>query len=146
MLWKASGLKGRVITASDGKLGSVSDFLFDDGSWQLRWLVVDTGHWLSGRKVLLPMSVLGHLELMQKEFPVRLTMRQVKDSPGIDTERPVSRQMETSVYDYYGWTPYWGNGLFTNGYGIVGGYGLGVANGATSSPIGPDARHEREIA
>jgi len=146
MLWKATALKGRVIAASDGKLGTVSDLLFDDVSWQLRWLVVDTGHWLPGHKVLLPMSVLGHLELMQKEFPVRLTMQQVKDSPGIDTERPVSRQMETSIYDYYGWTPYWGNGLFTNGYGIVGGYGVRVAGGTLSSPGGADAGHEREIA
>ena len=139
MLWKASGLKGRVITASDGKLGSVSDFLFDDGSWRLRWLVIDTGHWLSGRKVLLPMSVLGHLEPRDKEFPVRLTMQQVKDSPNVDTERPVSRQMETSVYDHYGWAPYWGTGFYMTGSGYYGG-GVGL-----SVPPG-SARREKDLA
>ena len=137
MLWKASGIKGRVIAASDGQLGTVSDFLFDDGSWRLRWLVVDTGNWLSGRKVLLPMSVLGHLEPRDKEFPVRLTMQQVKDSPDIDTNRPVSRQMETSVYDHYGWAPYWGTGFYMSGY-----YGGSMALSAPPE----SARHERDLA
>ena len=41
----------------------------------------------------------------EREFSVGLTMQQVKDSPDIDTDRPVSRQMETNVYDYYGWRP-----------------------------------------
>jgi len=126
MLWNASVLDGYAISASDGQLGAVSDFLFDDTSWLVRWLVVDTGKWLSRSKVLLPVSILGHVDEAGKKFSVRLTMQQVKDSPDINTERPVSRQMETSVYDYYGWSPYWGNGLFTNGYGFVGGYGFGV--------------------
>ena len=55
MLWYASVI-GYVIEADDGRLGTVSDFLFEDTSWVIRWLVVDTGHWLSGRKVLLPPS------------------------------------------------------------------------------------------
>jgi hypothetical protein len=119
MLWNASVIKGYAIAASDGRLGIVSDFLFDDASWRIRWLVVDTGSWLSGRKVLLP--ALGQLDPERREFSVALTMQQVKDSPDIDTDLPVSRQMETNIYDYYGWSPYWGNGLFTNSYGYVGG-------------------------
>ena len=54
MLWTASGIEGYAIRASDGVIGTVVDFLFADDSWLVRWLVVDTGHWLSGRKVLLP--------------------------------------------------------------------------------------------
>src|ERR1700693_1475233 len=103
MLRNASAINGYAIVASDGKLGTVSDFLFDDASWMIRWLVVDTGNWLSGRKVLLPPSVLGRLDPAREECAVRLTMQQVKDSPDIDFDRPVSRQMETNVYDYYGW-------------------------------------------
>jgi hypothetical protein len=119
MLWNASAINGYAIAASDGEIGTVSDFLFDDSSWLVRWLVVDTGNWLSGRKVLLPTSVLGHLDREAEKFPVRLTMQQVKDSPEIDTDRPVSRQMETSVYDYYGWSPYWGTGFYMGGYGYM---------------------------
>ena len=113
MLWDASVMKGYAIEARDGRLGTVSDFLFEDTSWMIRWLVVDTGHWLSGRKVLLPPSVLRHPDPQSRRFPVKLTMQQVKDSPEIDTDRPVSRQVESHVYDYYGWEPYWAAALAT---------------------------------
>jgi len=119
MLWNSSKINGYAIAASDGQLGTVSDFLFDDATWMVRWLVVDTGKWLPGRKVLLPPFVLGHLDSKEQEFSVRLTMQQVKDSPDIETDRPVSRQMETSIYDYYGWSPYWGTGFYMGGYGFV---------------------------
>ena len=119
MLWNASAINGYAIKASDGRIGTVSDFLFDDASWLVRWLVVDTGNWLSGRKVLLPPSALGQLDAKEHEFSVKLTKQQVKDSPEIDTDRPVSRQMETSVYDYYGWSPYWGTGFYMGGYGYM---------------------------
>jgi len=107
MLWDASVMKGYAIEAQDGRLGAVNDFLFEDTAWMIRWLVVDTGHWLPGRKVLLPPSVLGHPDWQSRRCPVDLTMRQVRDSPVIDTDRPVSRQIETYVYEYYGWSPYW---------------------------------------
>ena len=122
MFLNASEIKGYAIAASDGRLGTVSDFLFDDESWLVRWLVVDTGNWLSGRKVLLPPSVLGHRHPTGEEFPVELTMQQVKDSPEIDTDQSVSRQMESKVYNYYGWSPYWGAG-YLGGAGYVGGSG-----------------------
>ena len=48
-------------------------------------------------------------------------MQQVKDSPDIATDRLVSRQMETNIYGYYGWAPYWGAGLYMGGFGYVGG-------------------------
>jgi len=121
MLRSAAKINGYAIKASDGLLGDVSDFLFDDATWSVRWLVVDTGNWLSGRKVLLPPTVLGRVDQSAKEFQVKLTKQQVRDSPDIETQRPVSRQMETNIYDYYGWSPYWGNGAFTNANGYVGG-------------------------
>ncbi len=121
MLKNASAIHGCAIAASDGQLGTVSDFLFDDASWRVRWLVVDTGNWLSSRKVLLPPSVLGHLDPKGEKFSVRLTMHQIKDSPDIGSDRPVSRQMEANIYDYYGWSPYWDSGVYMGGYGYLGG-------------------------
>jgi hypothetical protein len=100
MLWNASAINGYAIVANDGRLGTVSDFLFDDMSWLVRWLVVDTGNWLPGRKVLIPPSVLGHPNREAREFSVRLTKQQVKDSPDIAADRPVSRQMERNTYNY----------------------------------------------
>jgi hypothetical protein len=109
MLWDASILKGYVIKACDGQIGRVSDVLFEDVSWIIRWLVVDTGNWLSGRKVLLPRSALGEPDPSRHHFPIKLTMQEVKDGPDIDSDRPVSRQHETHIYHYYGWEPYWGS-------------------------------------
>ena len=120
MLWNSSAIKGYAVAASDGRLGTVSDFLFDDAGWSIRWLVVETGNWLSGRKVLLPPSALKHPDARGREFSVGLTTQRVKDSPDIDIDQPVSRQMEVGVYDYYGWSPYWGMGLYMGGYGYAG--------------------------
>jgi sporulation protein YlmC with PRC-barrel domain len=120
MLWNSSAIEGYTIAASDGDLGTISDLLFDDATWRIRWLVVDTGNWLPGRKVLLPPSVLGQLDPGRRVCPVKLTMQQVKDSPAIDTDLPVSRQMETNLYDHYGWSPYWGAGLYMGGFGYAG--------------------------
>lgn len=125
MLQNASDIKGYKIIASDGALGSVSDFLFDDASWRVRWLVVDTGNWLPGRRVLLPPSVLGHLDDAAQTFSVRLTRAQIKDSPDISADQPVSRQVESDVYEYYGWNPYWSTGLSLGGYGgMMSPYGM----------------------
>ena len=72
MLRNASAIKGYAIAASDGRIGTVSDFLFDDASWLVRWLLVDTGNWLSGRKVLLPPSAMGHTCSNGKRIPGQL--------------------------------------------------------------------------
>jgi hypothetical protein len=141
MLTTASEIKGYAIAASDGDLGKVSDFLFDDSSWLVRWLIVDTSHWITGRKVLLPASALGHPDAAAKKFTVRLTKEQVKSSPDVDSELPVSRQMETNIYDYYGWSPYWGSGLYMGGFsGYMGGMVM-----PASPPMGSRQREE-EIA
>jgi sporulation protein YlmC with PRC-barrel domain len=140
MLWHASAINGYAIEASDGDIGTVSDFLFDDASWQVRWLVVDTGNWLSGRKVLLPPSALGRIDAKDSVFAVKLTKQQVKDSPEIDTDRPVSRQMENSVYDYYGWSPYWGSGFY------MGDLLLTMPGSGMASPYLGARHREQEIA
>jgi hypothetical protein len=107
----------------------------------VRWLLVDTGKWLSGRKVLLPPSVLGHLDLNGNEFAVSLTMQQVKESPNTDTDPPVSRQFEADIYDYYGWSPYWGTGA---GY-LVGSFGFG-GGARTALPTPGSPRRAEDIA
>ena len=121
MLIKASAMKGFSVMASDGSLGTVSDLLFDDALWTVRWLVVETGSWLADRRVLLPASALGRPDTNAGTFPVNLTKAQVKDSPDVDTHLPVSRQFEVSAHDYYGLSPYWSSGLYLGGYGYWGG-------------------------
>ena len=99
MIVKASGTKGYHIVASDGSMGAISDLLFDNATWTLRWLVVKTGSWLMNRQVLLPASALGQLDVKARTLSVHLTKAQVKDSPGVDTPLPVSRKQEMTIYD-----------------------------------------------
>ena len=121
MLLAVSALKGYTILASDGGIGAVSDILFDDESWRLRWLVVDTGTWLSERKVLVHPSAIATVDHDHQILPVRMSKTQVEASPNIARDRPVSLQMQGQLYDYYGWDPVWGgSGYFGGGLGMMG--------------------------
>lgn len=93
------------VEATNGSIGHLHSLLFDEQSWIVRYLVVDTGALLPGRKVLLPPSIFG--DLTGQVFPVALTREQVKNSPEIDTELPVSRQQEMELHNHFDWTPYW---------------------------------------
>lgn len=102
-------LIGLTIGATDGEIGKVSEFYFDDETWTIRYLIVEAGGWLFGRKVLIsPISLLSP-DWEKEVFMVDLTMEQIKNSPSIDTERPVSRQHELDLYAYYPWGSYWGS-------------------------------------
>lgn len=115
-------LIGFKIGATDGEIGKVSEFYFDDETWTIRYLIVETGSWLMERKVLISPGALKKPDWENESFPVSLTKDQVKDSPDIDTQMPVSRQQELSLYDYYGW-PY-GAAAGTDFYGGMGMMGM----------------------
>lgn len=110
MLWSVNGVRGYRIDAADGEIGSVVDFLFDDRTSAIRYLVVDTGSWLPGRQVLLAPGAVGQVAPETKAFPTGLTRAQVKDSPDLATDQPVSRQQEQALHAHYGWQPYWAVG------------------------------------
>ena len=107
MLRSMKDFIGYEVQATDGEIGQVDDFLFDDHSWDVRYLVVATGIWLAKRRVLVSPVALGSPKGEVKSFPVMLTRDQVKVSPVIDTDQPVSRQMEEELHTYYRWSPYW---------------------------------------
>ena len=108
-------LYGKKLGASDGDIGHVKDFYFDDKTWLIRYLVADTGSWLSGRQVLLSPHAFGtHAFGGSNEdagtLCVNLTRAQIEGSPSIDSHRPVSRQFEEEYYRYFGWPAYWAVG------------------------------------
>lgn len=108
MLRSVKDLENYAIGATDGPVGHVKDCYFDDDTWVVRYLVVDTGTWLMSRQVLItPMSI-RHANWADRLLPVTLTREQVKNSPNIDTDKPVSRQHETDYLGYYGYPSYWG--------------------------------------
>src|SRR5476649_1400457 len=116
MLRSMKDLQDYAIHANDGNIGHVKDFYFDDQSWVIRYLVVDTGTWLSSRKVLISPVPIGRPDLAKKVIAASITKEQVKNSPDIDTDKPVSRQDEVRYLGYYGYPYYWGGaGLWGGG-------------------------------
>jgi PRC-barrel domain len=107
---------GEKLRASDGEIGHVRDFYFDDKNWTVRYLVADTGGWLSGRLVLISPHALGHLYPEGRVLLVNLSRQQIEDSPSIDEHMPVSRQLEEEYHRHYGYAyyaesmPLWGLG------------------------------------
>lgn len=107
MLRSLDEITGYGIEARDGELGKVKDFYFDDIRWRIRYVLVDTGDWLPGRRVLIAPASVGEPDWERAVLPVALTREQVETSPGVDVDRPVSRQKEEELMSYYGWEPYW---------------------------------------
>jgi uncharacterized protein YrrD len=108
MLRTMKELEDYAIDASDGVIGHVKDVYFDDATWVMRYLVVETGSWLSSRKVLISPVSIGEPDHERKLLPVSISREQVRNSPDIDTEKPVSRQHEIGYLGYYGYPSYWG--------------------------------------
>lgn len=110
MLHSMKQLYGAKLGASDGNIGHVKDFYFDDQNWVIRYVIADTGSWLSGRQVLISPHAIARLDPGEKLLRVNLTREQIENSPLIETHKPVSRQYETEHYLYYGWPNYWQGG------------------------------------
>lgn len=108
---RTNDLTGFAIKETDGHMGKVVEFYFDDAAWTIRYMVVETGIWLLGRKVLISPVALGKPDTPSKSIPVNLTREQVRLSPDIDTDKPVYRQHEIDLHEYYRWSYYWGPGF-----------------------------------
>tara|TARA_R110002049_G_scaffold191337_1_gene360251 strand:+ start:15457 stop:16206 length:750 start_codon:yes stop_codon:yes gene_type:complete len=112
MLRNIKSLTGFTMGATDGEIGKVKEFYFDDRTWTIRYLILETGSWLNQRKVLIAPEALLQPDWEHNIFPVNLTKEQIENSPDIDTEQPVSRQHEIEMYEYYPWTSYWAGGMY----------------------------------
>ena len=107
MLSKAKTLTGYKLDSLGGEIGKVKEFYFDDRHWTIRYLVADTGNWLTGGQVLISPYALNSVIKSEKHLSVDLTKKQIEDSPSLNTDKPVSRQFEDDYYGYYGWPTYW---------------------------------------
>ena len=132
MIRSVKQLKRFDIVATDGSIGSIDDFYFDDERWAVRYIVVDTGKWLPGRRVLVSPFSVTRTEWGEQRVLLSITREQVKNSPGIGTDQPVSRQHEADYLKHFGYPFYWTHG------GLWGAY---------PTPMLPDAiRHEQDEA
>jgi hypothetical protein len=116
MLNKAKTLKDYKLDSLDGEIGKVKEFYFDDRHWAIRYLVADTGNWLTGRQVLISPYALVAVSKEEQHITIDLTKKQIEDSPSLNSDKPVSRQFEQAYYGYYGWPIYWGGGYMWGSY------------------------------
>jgi hypothetical protein len=119
MLSKANALKGYKLGGLDGEIGKVKEFYFDDQHWAIRYLVADTGSWLTRRQVLISPYALVAVNEKTQHIAVDLTKRQIEDSPSLNTDKPVSRQFEEAYSEYYGWPVYWGGPCMWGAYPVI---------------------------
>jgi sporulation protein YlmC with PRC-barrel domain len=109
MLCKAKTLQGYSLQNTDAEtIGKVKEFYFDDRHWTVRYLVADTGNWLTGRQVLISPYALVAVNNDHQNIVAELTKKQIEDSPSLDSDKPVSRQFEQAYYGHYGYPMYWG--------------------------------------
>jgi len=109
MIHSATHLKGRTLRARDGVIGRVTDFYFDDDTWVVRYLVVDTEEKLKPHDVLISPGVAGTADGQLAEIPVDLTTEEIRHSPDIDAAQPPAREHEIILQEYYGWAAYTGS-------------------------------------
>ena len=110
-----NSLLGLKLEGTDGEIGKLIDFYFDDLSWTIRHLILKTGSWFSERDVLISPDAVVHAQWKPGILPVRLTKDQMLKSPEIETDKPVARQQEIEIYGTNLWQPYWGNNFYSTG-------------------------------
>ena len=124
MLRSLKNLEQYTVSATDGDIGKVVNFLFDDQRWTVRYLVADTSGFIDGRTVLISPISFREANWSTHKFHLALSREKVKNSPGIDVDMPVSRQHERDYYKYYEYPDYWG---------YAGLWGMGAYPGLLSS-------------
>jgi len=130
MLRSLKDLERYNVSATDGDIGSVGNFLLDDESWAIRYLIVKTGGFFNERRVLISPISFREVDWSAGRFHLALTMEKIKNSPSVDVDKPVSRQHERDYYGYYGWPFYWG----AEGMWGMGAYPNTLAAGAWYNP------------
>jgi PRC-barrel domain len=95
------------ILATDGEIGHVSDILLGDSDLKVRYLVIDTGGWLSGRKVLLSTAWLSGVAPEKQLIVVNIDKKRIEESPPYDPNVEIPREYETQLHDHYGYPYYW---------------------------------------
>jgi hypothetical protein len=126
MLRSLKDLEQYKVSATDGDIGSVANFLMDDESWTVRYLVVATGGFFDTREVLITPISFREVDFSAKRFRLRIAKVKVKNSPSVNLDLPVSQQYEREFYAYYDYPYYWGYG----GVWGMGGYPGAMASGA----------------
>lgn len=139
MLRSLKELLGYRVTAKDGDIGTVHDFLLEGGSRDIRYVVAETGSWVERSHVLLARTAFGEVHWPTRAFPVRLTVEQARRSPEVTWDSGLSREEEHRLHKHYEWLPYW----LAEGWGATD----GVEPGELPDPVPdyPSLLHVRKL-
>ena len=98
MLLKARDLHGDAIHAEDGEVGSVDDLYFDDEDWDVRYLVVNTGRWIPGRKYLVSPIAIDREHPVEGDIHIDLTREQIASCPTASDDARLRSSAEVIGY------------------------------------------------
>jgi len=144
-IFKLNELTGYHLQAKDGEIGKILQVYFDDQQWVTRYFVVRTGNWLLGQEVLIVPSTVTGIDVENQHLIVDLSLEQIKNSPPVNTEVPVSRHYEEQYYAYYGWQPYWSAGSLPTAIGPLPAIYTPVDVEKPEKPEHPNLRSSKEV-
>jgi sporulation protein YlmC with PRC-barrel domain len=98
---------GYHIKGLDEEVGHVKDFIVDDQTWTIRYIVVDTSNWWLGKSVLLAPEWIDRISWAENLVYVKLPRELIKQSPEWEADQPIARDYEARLYAHYGWPTYW---------------------------------------
>ncbi len=107
MFHSASELRNRDLRSTEGELGKIEDFYFDDRFWAVRYLVIETSGWLIQHQVLVSPWAVAAVDVRSDTVNIKLTKDQLEKSPSPDEHAPVSRQFEIAYNEFFEYSPYW---------------------------------------
>ena len=108
MLYNFSELQKYVVKATNDEIGKVEDLYFEDTTWGIHYLVADTGNWLAENLVLLTPTKISEINEKERQVLFELSKKKIEDSPPVYQDKPVYRQKELEILDYYkDWPHYW---------------------------------------
>jgi hypothetical protein len=107
MLTNTKTIYGTAVEASDGVAATMSDVYFDGKRWDVRYLVVHTGNWLNGRRVLIPPGAVDRCDWIHRRIRLRMTTRQLEATRDISAHLPLNRQQELDGAKLLAWEAYW---------------------------------------
>ena len=107
MLRPVKNILNYKILATDGEIGSVSDLIVDDRELKLRYLVIDTGTWLTGKKVVLSTAWISGVAPEKETVVMNIEKKRIKEAPEYRPDADFDRGYETRLHDYYRFPYYW---------------------------------------
>lgn len=106
MLMSTKDIIGFKIQATNGEIGEVSDFLVDE-QFKLRYLVIDTGTWLTGKQVVLSTAWISSVNLEGRTVVMNIDKKRIQEGPQYSDEHVLDREYESRLHAHYQYPPYW---------------------------------------